>query len=145
MALNFSVSSRSSSKSRNWRDPCTPHVARLEQNLQYKTQISCKRGQALITVNGVAFSRTDRRRETSELRRIVLRHHELCYQIGAQTELGKNSTLRISASSKPPESSFFNVPALLPNIVSGQVDVLPARVPQQIFLRQHAQDVPPQA
>lgn len=45
----------------------------------------------------------------------------------ARTGFGKNSKLRISASPKRPETSFFNVPALPPNIVPGQVDVLPAQ------------------
>jgi len=55
--------------------------------------------------------------------------------LGAPTEFGKNSTLRISASPKRTEFSLFNVPALRPNIVPGQVDVFPA---QRRQVSQHA-------
>lgn len=47
--------------------------------------------------------------------------------LGAPTEFGKNSTLRISACPKRTESTRFMVTALPPNIVPGQVDVLPAQ------------------
>ena len=53
----------------------------------------------------------------------------------APTEFGKNSTLRISAGPKRPKFFLFNVPALPPKIVPGQVGVLPA---QRRQVSQHA-------
>lgn len=53
----------------------------------------------------------------------------------APTEFGKNTTLRISAGPKRPKFFLFNVPALPPKIVPGQVGVLPA---QRRQVSQHA-------
>ena len=47
--------------------------------------------------------------------------------IGEPAELGKNRTLRFSELPQRPEFPVFQLAALPPNVIAGQVDVLPAQ------------------
>jgi len=46
---------------------------------------------------------------------------------GEPAELGKNRTLRFSELPQRPEFPVFQLAALPPNVIAGQVDVLPAQ------------------
>ncbi len=47
--------------------------------------------------------------------------------LGEPAELGKNRTLRFSELPQRPEFPVFQLAALPPNVIAGQVDVLPAQ------------------
>ncbi len=50
-----------------------------------------------------------------------------CFPFGEPAELGKNRTLRFSELPQRPEFPVFQLAALPPNVIAGQVDVLPAQ------------------
>lgn len=59
--------------------------------------------------------------------RLATRGRHLLDQIGEPAELGKNRTLRFSELPQRPEFPVFQLAALPPNVIAGQVDVLPAQ------------------